>query len=195
MNKTIPSFLLVLATLCFTSRLVADTTTAETPTAPDEPMSIWFKREANSYHRSLPIGNGRLGAMDLGGVLRQRIVLNESSMWSGGPYDGNRYDAYKCLPKVRELLFEGKVAQANKLLGQHFKYADGVEGWKNIDQFGCYQILGDLYLDFEYGESVDRIKVTSPSGHEQGDGQSLVNSYDKDKKTCLLYTSPSPRDS
>ncbi len=31
--------------------------------------------------------------MDLGGVIKKRIVLNESSLWSGGAYDGNKYGA------------------------------------------------------------------------------------------------------
>ena len=50
--------------------------------------------------------------MDLGGVNEDRIVLNESSLWSGGPYDGNRYDAHTCLPEVREKLFAGDVSGA-----------------------------------------------------------------------------------
>ena len=70
--------------------------------APAEAMSVWFVRPAKSFHESCPLGNGRLGAMDFGGVGSQRIVLNESSLWSGGPYDGNRYDAYKYVPEVRK---------------------------------------------------------------------------------------------
>ena len=70
--------------------------------APAEPMSVWFNKPAKSFHESCVLGNGRLGAMDFGGVAKERIVLNESSVWSGGPYDGNKYDACKCLPEVRE---------------------------------------------------------------------------------------------
>lgn len=72
--------------------------------APAEPLSVWFVSSAKSFHESFPLGNGRLGAMDFGGVGRQRIVLNESSLWSGGPYDGNKADACQCLPEVREKL-------------------------------------------------------------------------------------------
>ena len=81
-------------------------------TAPAEPMSVWFVSPAKSFHESCPLGNGRLGTMDFGGVGSQRIVLNESSLWSGGPYDGNSYDAYKCLPEVREKLFAGDISEA-----------------------------------------------------------------------------------
>ena len=75
--------------------------------APAEPMSVWFERPAKSFHESCPLGNGRLGAMDFGGVGSQRIVLNESSLWSGGPYDGNKYDAYKCLSEARGITTGG----------------------------------------------------------------------------------------
>jgi alpha-L-fucosidase 2 len=134
---------------------------------PAEPMSVWFASPANSYHEACVLGNGRLGAMDLGGVQEWRIVLNESSMWSGGPYDANRPDAYQCLPEVRSKLFAGDIAGTEGLLGKNFKYPDGVQGWWDENQFGCYQILGDLNLRFK--SSGDRILVTSPSRHAAGD--------------------------
>jgi alpha-L-fucosidase 2 len=88
--------------------------------------------------------------MDLGGIEEQRVVLNESSMWSGGPYKTNRDGAWKCLPEVRQLLFDGDISGAHSLLKKHFRYLDGVEGWRNINQFGCYQTLGDLIIQHEY---------------------------------------------
>jgi len=63
-----------------------------------EPMTVWFDKPGRSFHESAIVGNGRLGAMDYGGVAQDRIVLNESSMWSGGSYEANKYDAYQCLP-------------------------------------------------------------------------------------------------
>jgi len=111
---------------------------------PDEPPVVWFDRPGNSFHESCVLGNGRLGAMDLGGVSKDRIVLNESSLWSGGPYDGNNYDGYKCLQEVREKLFAGDTAGAWGALGSGFHYAKGVIGWWDLNQFGAYQTLGDL---------------------------------------------------
>jgi alpha-L-fucosidase 2 len=49
----------------------------------------------------LPIGNGRMGAMIFGGVLRERIALNEETVWSGSRVDWNRHGASKNLPKIR----------------------------------------------------------------------------------------------
>ena len=100
------------------SVLAAGLCQAAEVSAPAEPMSVWFASPARSFHESCPLGNGRLGAMDFGGVGRERIVLNESSVWSGGPYDGNKYDAYQCLPEVREKLFAGDISGAGAALEQ-----------------------------------------------------------------------------
>ena len=143
---------------------------------PEEPMSVWFDKPARNFHESCVLGNGRLGAMDFGGTRKLRIALNESSLWSGGPYDGNNYEAHKCLPEVREKLFAGDISGAWGALGRGFRYADGVRGWGDINQFGCYQTLGDLTVSF--GGPATEPKVTSPSGHEQGDGKTIAGSVD-----------------
>jgi alpha-L-fucosidase 2 len=132
---------------------------------PAEPMSVWFVSPARSFHESCPLGNGRLGAMDFGGVGSERIVLNESSLWSGGPYDGNKYDAYQCLPEVREKLFAGDISGASRVLGNSFRYANGVNGWGDVNQFGCYQTLGNLIVEFD---SSAEPSLSSPSGHAAG---------------------------
>jgi alpha-L-fucosidase 2 len=135
---------------------------------PAEPMSVWFTSPATSYLESCPLGNGRLGAMDFGGVDECRVVLNESSVWSGGPYDANRPDAHQSLEATRKAIFSGDIEAASQLLSANFKYRDGVSGWGDENQFGCYQILGDLTLHFK--SSGNRPGVTSPSGHARGDG-------------------------
>ncbi len=121
---------------------------AEVIIPPAEPMSVWFIKPALTFHQSTVLGNGRLGAMDMGGIDIERIALNESSVWTGGPYDGNRYDAYKCLPDVRKNLFAGNIAAAQKEMDKNFGYPEGVKGWNIRDQFGSYQTLGDLTLLF-----------------------------------------------
>ena len=145
---------------------------------PAEPMSVWFTSPARSYHESCPLGNGRLGAMDFGGVDECRIVLNEATVWSGGPYDSNRPDAYKCLPDARKAVFSGDVDAAGKLLRANFQYPEGVKGWWDENQFGCYQILGDLTLRFK--ATGRRTVITSPSGHAAGDvlGAARETRYD-----------------
>lgn len=113
-------------------------------TAPFLPeTTIWFDKPAQNFTESSPMGNGRLGAMMFGGVDDERIVLNESSMWSGSPQDGDRPDAYKYLPEIRRLLLEGKNVEAEKLADAHFTCKPpGSAG----PQYGCYQVLGNLHL-------------------------------------------------
>ncbi len=149
-------------------------------TAPDEPLSVWFAQPGRSFHEACVVGNGRLGAMDLGGVDTERIVLNESSLWSGGAYDGNRTNAYQCLPEVRAKLFAGDIAGAGAVLNGSFRYADGIKGWFDENQFGCYQTLGDLTISSGAG---DGMKVTSPSGHAAGDGKTIAATVDGDPGT------------
>ena len=173
----------VLAAVAAWGILVGATPGAE-PAAPAEPMSVWFVSPAKSFHESCPLGNGRLGAMDFGGVGRLRIALNESSLWSGGYYDGNKYDAYQCLPEVREKLFAGDISGAGNVLSGSFRYADGVRGWADANQFGCYQTLGDLLVDFDNSPEP---RLSSPSGHGPGDGKGIENTVDENpgSKWCV----------
>ncbi len=163
--------------------------TSPAATVPGEPATVWFAAPGRSFHESCIVGNGRLGAMDFGGVDRQRIVLNESSMWSGGPYEANKHDAHECLPEVRARLFAGDISGANEVLNRSFRYADGVRGWHDDTQFGCYQILADLTLAFGAESGT---KVTSPSGHAEGDGKTIAGSVDGDPQTkwCVRDARP-----
>ena len=107
--------------------------------------TIWFDSPAKSFTESSPLGNGRLGAMMFGGVDEERIVLNESSVWSGSRQDADRPDAYKVLPEIRRLLLEGKNPEAEALVNANFTcQGPGSSG----AQYGCYQVLGNLHLLF-----------------------------------------------
>src|SRR5690348_16687238 len=83
-------------------------------------LKLWYNQPAEKWTEALPIGNGRLGAMIFGGVEQDRIQFNEETLWTGQPRDYNRSDAFQYLPQIRNLLFEGKQKQAEKLAGEHF---------------------------------------------------------------------------
>ena len=125
--------------------------------APDPSNSLWFNKPASSFHQSLPLGNGRIGAMIFGGIDDERIVLNESSVWSGSPNDDNRDDAYKALPEIRRLLLEGKNPEAADLVMKNFtcKGAGSGHGSGANVPFGCYQVLGNLRLKFTYPKAAE----------------------------------------
>lgn len=113
---------------------------------------IWFDRPAAHFTESVPLGNGRLGAAVFGGVPEERIVLNETGVWSGSPQDADRPDAHQALPEIRRLLLEGKNAEAEALVNKTFTCAGpgSAQGNGANAQYGSYQILGHLrikYLD------------------------------------------------
>jgi len=111
------------------------------------PSSGW--ENSRSWLYALPIGNGRLGGMVFGGIEYERIQLNEESVWSGGPQDADNPEALKYLPEIRQLLFERKYVEAQKLTYEKLvcKGPGSQNGAKNY--FGCYQTLGDLRISFD----------------------------------------------
>jgi len=113
---------------------------------PPSPWLLWYKRPAAHWDEALPIGNGRLGAMVFGGVRRERLQLNEDTLWSGGPRgDADRPDAWRSLPEIRKLIFEGKYAEAERLTNETMtNRGGGYDGAYNA----AYQTLGDLSLSF-----------------------------------------------
>src|SRR6185312_16151128 len=66
-------------------------------------LQLKFDSPASHFTQSIPLGNGRLGAMVFGDPNHERIVLNEKSMWSGGVQDPNRHDAHEYLAKIQQL--------------------------------------------------------------------------------------------
>ncbi|PST83594.1 alpha-L-fucosidase [Pedobacter yulinensis] len=110
-----------------------------------------FKAPAKHFTESSPVGNGRLGAMDFGGVNKGRIVLNEISMWSGGVEDPNRPGAYKYLPQIQQLLAAGRNREAQDMLQQQFTSAGKGSGQGNgaNEKYGSYQVFADLLIDWK----------------------------------------------
>jgi alpha-L-fucosidase 2 len=116
-------------------------------------LRLWYNHPAKIWQECVPLGNGRLGAMPDGGVYRENIVLNDITLWSGGPQDADKQDAYKALPQIRKLIFEGKNAEAQKLVTEKFLCKGRGTGFGQgaNDPYGCYQVLGDLHLKYDYG--------------------------------------------
>lgn len=108
----------------------------------DQPASIW--------EESVPLGNGRIGMMPWGGVDRERVVLNELSLWSGNEQDADNPDAHKYLGEIRRLLFEKKNKEAQELMYKTFTCKG--EGSSGPD-YGKFQNFANLYVDFTYPDA------------------------------------------
>ena len=132
-----------------TSAMATDAVAVESKSQ-DRQLALWYESPARGWGEAIPVGNGRLGAMVFGAVDEERIVLNESSVWSGSINDDNRKDAYKALPEIRRLLAEGKNPEAADLVMKNFTCQGAGSGngsGANVP-FGCYQVLGNLHLKF-----------------------------------------------
>src|SRR5512137_953460 len=129
-----------------------------------DPVRIWYAQPADAsapdarsgwqndgeWLKALPVGNGFLGAMVFGDVVRERLQLNEKGVWSGSPDDNDNPAAYASLGEIRRLLFEGKYKEATDLTlkTQVCKGAGSGHGNGAEVPFGCFQTLGDLWLEF-----------------------------------------------
>lgn len=100
---------------------------------------LWYRQPATVWTEALPVGNGRLGAMVFGGTARERLQLNESSLWGGGPYDPVNPAARAALPEVRRLIAAGRFAEAQAL-------ANAKVMAQPLSQMS-YQPIGDLILE------------------------------------------------
>ncbi|MBL8756616.1 MAG: glycoside hydrolase N-terminal domain-containing protein [Planctomycetes bacterium] len=116
--------------------------------APDGAHVLWSRRPARVFTEAYPLGDGRIGATWFGGVGKDRIVLNEISMWSGKPEDANRPLAHRNLPAIVDLLRNGKNVAAEKLVNATFTCQGAGSGGGNGKDvpFGCYQTFGDLEI-------------------------------------------------
>jgi alpha-L-fucosidase 2 len=117
----------------------------------DPSTTLWYGKPAGSWqHESLPIGNGRIGATVFGKVIRERIALNEETVWSGARVNWNRAGASKNLPKIRELLLAGKNVEAEDLVNQTFTCTGGGSRGGARGPWGCFQALGDLRIAWDF---------------------------------------------
>lgn len=82
---------------------------------------LWYDKPAARWADALPIGNGRLGAMVFGGSAdgapaKEFLQVNEDTLWSGKPQDGNNRAASQYLPAIRKAVIgQGDYHEADRL--------------------------------------------------------------------------------
>ncbi len=108
-------------------------------------LKLWYERPAKEWVEALPVGNGRLGAMVYGDPQKEKIQLNESSIWAGSPHRNDNPAAKEALTEIRKLIFDGQYKEAHDLASQKFitKNSHGMP----------YQTAGNLNLWFEGHEN------------------------------------------
>jgi alpha-L-fucosidase 2 len=103
-------------------------------------LKLWYDKPATIWNEALPLGNGRLGAMVFGDPAVERLQLNEETIWAGSPNSNAHTKSIEALPKVRQLVFEGKFDEAQALATQDImsQTNDGMP----------YQTFGSAYISF-----------------------------------------------
>lgn len=80
------------------------------------PLKLWYDRAATYFEESLPIGNGKLGALVYGGAGSNTLYLNDITLWTGKPVSPELgTGASEWIPKIREALYREDYKTADKL--------------------------------------------------------------------------------
>lgn len=112
----------------------------EASTAGDQHLHLHYTQPSKQWTEALPVGNGRLGAMVHGRTTTELLQLNEDSVWYGGPQDRTPRDAYRNLALLRQLIREGRHAEAEELVRTAF--------FASPASMRHYEPLGNCYLEF-----------------------------------------------
>jgi alpha-L-fucosidase 2 len=163
----------------------------------DPDLKLWYNQPAASWNEALPIGNGRLGAMIFGDPVQEHLQLNEETVWAGGPHNNVNPESAEYLVKVRDLIFQGKYADAQQMANEHItSYQNGMP----------YQPVGDCYISFPDHENYTdyyrdlNIKKATASVSYMVDGikysrdfiasftdQVIIARFSADKPGCISF--------
>ncbi len=101
------------------------------------PLKLWYDQPATFFEESLPMGNGRLGALVYGGVEQDVIHLNDITLWTGKPVNRNEdAGASKWIPEIRKALFN-----------EDYKAADSLQRFVQGHNSAYYQPLGKILIN------------------------------------------------
>ena len=153
------------------------TLSKEKPVEEDQnPLRLWYRKPANSWMKeALPIGNGNLGGMIYGAADRDRIQLNEATIFSGQKITTSKMD-YDKIQQSRDALDQNDFATASTRMNEWLTSTPA--------DFGEYQNLGDLYLAFDghdtgvgnYTRELDISKGVAKVSYEK-DGKTYTREY------------------
>ncbi len=116
----------------------------------DEPAADWESQ-------ALPLGNGSMGAMVFGGVSSEKIQMNESSIWSGGPgangnYDGGSND------QSAEAVHNALQSVRQDLQNMVNDFADNSAAYKDSNGNIISNNYRDLLGDSSFTSNLDKLK-------------------------------------
>lgn len=107
---------------------------------------LLYDSPATKWSEALPIGNGKLGAMVYGEVNDEVLKMNEDSVWYGGPQNRECKEGSANLLKIRKLLREGKLPEAEQLMKLSLSTPHTMRH---------YEPLGNARIGFKYKKDTD----------------------------------------
>lgn len=133
---------------------------------------LLYTEAAKNWNEALPIGNGFMGAMVFGDTKKERIQLNEDSVWSPGYQKRMNPDTKKYINQVREFLFDGEIEEAERL-AKNTMYA-------TYPHMSHYQTLGDVWIEFPGREGKKRVKKDETGITRFENHQKDLSSYSRE---------------
>ena len=122
---------------------------AEQTSARDR-IRLWYDEPASKWTEAMPLGNGRLGAMVFGTVLKERLQLNEESLWAGEPTDVYPEDFSENLRKLQDLILKGRISEAREL--------GLAKLTKSPTSFRSYEPLADLWIEMDHVPEIEEYR-------------------------------------
>lgn len=115
-------------------------------------LRLWYQQPATFFEESLPIGNGKLGALIYGSPDNDSIYLNDITLWTGQPVDRQEGgDAYKWIPEIRKALFN-----------EDYRKADSLQLHVQGHNSEYYQPLATMHIiDYAKGKAVNYYRSLS----------------------------------
>ena len=114
---------------------------------------MWYRSPASEWKDGLPVGNGVLAAMVLGGTTRERLALNHEWLWRAQGRVRTIEPRHQHLPAIRERFFAGDLFEAGTLANEKLGGPGGIS--KTPNRVDPYQPAGDLFLDLDHTDVSD----------------------------------------
>lgn len=115
----------------------------------EHPFHLRYSSPAEVWHDAMPLGNGRLGAMVYGHTAKDRIQLNDDSLWYGTFMDRNNPSLKEKLPEIRRLVLSGDIYHAEELIMQYM--AGTPQCMRHYTLLGELNIALNQHLPFAIG--------------------------------------------
>lgn len=189
--KLVKSVFIVVASLFLTNS--CDDTSKPTDTTA---LKLWYDHPAKVWEEALPLGNGRIGAMIFGNPMDEFIQLNENTLWSGYPKEGNNPEATKALPAIRNAINNGDYVKASELwkknaqgpyTARYLPMADlhlTMADKENANNFYRDLNLSDATATVSFEQNGIKYKRTTFISHPD---QVMIIRFEADKKGVLSF--------